>query len=380
MKKRSGKKNQILLLLSLVLLVCISVTIYLSAIVFLNAVDQEFGSPDPSLNFVKKIELSLKLFMAKDLIVNPVQGISDQSLFSIQPQESAQEIADRLEDNGFIADSEAFVDYLIYKGYDRLINSGEFYISSSINAMEIAEKIHSSTGDLTTFTILAGWRVEEIARAMEIYSFPFQAEQLITIVHHPEGNTTLPNSLQGFKSLEGLLLPGQYKVDKTMSIESFLSMTLEEFNKTITTKMRKAYQKNGLSLEQAVILASMVEKEAILSDEGPIIASVFYNRLAAGMKLESDPTVQYAIGYIQRSKTWWKNPLSLTDLQLDSRYNTYQNSGLPPAPICNPGFSALNSVAFPASTNYYYFRAACDLSGKHSFSTTFEEHLKNACQ
>jgi len=102
--------------------------------------------------------------------------------------------------------------------------------------------------------------------------------------------------------------------------------------------------------------------------------------LAAGMKLESDPTVQYAIGYIQRSKTWWKNPLSLTDLQIDSRYNTYQNSGLPPAPICNPGFSALNSVAFPASTNYYYFRAACDLSGKHSFSTTFEEHLKNACQ
>jgi UPF0755 protein len=380
MKKRSGKKNQILLLLSLVLLVCISVTVYLSAIVFLNVVDKEFGSPDPSLNIVKKIELSFKLFMAKDLIVNPVQGMSDQSLFSIQPQESAQEIADRLEDNGFIADSEAFVDYLIYKGYDRLINSGEFYISSSINAMEIAEKIHSSTGDLTTFTILAGWRVEEIARAMEIYSFPFQAEQLITIVHHPEGNITLPNSLQGFQSLEGLLLPGQYKVDKTMSIESFLSMTLEEFNKTITTKMRKAYQKNGLSLEQAVILASMVEKEAILSDEGPIIASVFYNRLAAGMKLESDPTVQYAIGYIQRSKTWWKNPLSLTDLQIDSRYNTYQNSGLPPAPICNPGFSALNSVAFPASTNYYYFRAACDLSGKHSFSTTFEEHLKNACQ
>ena len=114
-------------------------------------------------------------------------------------------------------------------------------------------------------------------------------------------------------------------------------MTLEEFNKAVTPKMRKAYQKNGLSLEQAVILASMVEKEAILSKEGPIIASVFYNRLAAGMKLESDPTVQYAIGYIQRSETWWKNPLSLSDLQIDSGYNTYQNSGLPPAPICNPG-------------------------------------------
>lgn len=380
MTKRSQKKSQLLILLSLVLLVCISATIYLSSIIFLNAVESKFGAPDPSLNIIKRIELSLNLYMAKDLIVNPVQAISDQSLFSIPPQESAQKIANRLDDEGFIADSGVFVDYLIYKGYDRLINSGEFYISSSMNAIEIAEKIHSSTGDLTTFTILAGWRTEEIARAMEIYQFPFQIEQLIAIVHHPEGKISLPNKFKGFRSLEGLLFPGQYKVDKTMTIDSFLSMTLEGFENTITQKMEKAYQKNGLSLEQAVILASVIEKEAITPEEGPLIASVFFNRLAAGMKLESDPTVQYAIGYVPGTETWWKNPLSLTDLQIDSRYNTYQNSGLPPAPICNPGISALKSVAFPASTNYYYFRAACDLSGKHSFSSTFEEHLNNACQ
>ncbi len=380
MTNRSHKKSQLLVLLSMILLVCVSATVYLSSIIFLNEVKNEFGLPDPSLNTIKKINLSINLFMNKDLILNPLNAKSDQSLFSIQPQESAQEIAIRLETEGYIANSNAFVDYLIYKGYDRLINSGEFYISSSINAMDIAEKIHSSTGDLTMFTILAGWRVEEIARAMDIYDFPFQTEQLINIVHHPDGNITLPEGLQGFKSLEGLLLPGQYKVDKKLSIDGFLSMTLEEFTKTVTPKMRKAYQKHGLSLKQAVILASMVEKEAILAKEGPIIASVFYNRLAAGMKLESDPTVQYAIGFIQESGTWWKNPLSLTDLQINSGYNTYQNSGFPPAPICNPGLSALNSVAFPESTNYYYFRAACDLSGKHSFSTTFEEHLKNECQ
>ena len=169
MTKRSQKKSQLLILLSLVLLVCISATIYLSSIIFLNAVESKFGAPDPSLNIIKRIELSLNLYMAKDLIVNPVQAVSDQSLFSIPPQESAQKIANRLDDEGYIADSGVFVDYLIYKGYDRLINSGEFYISSSMNAIEIAEKIHSSTGDLTTFTILAGWRVEEIARAMEIY-------------------------------------------------------------------------------------------------------------------------------------------------------------------------------------------------------------------
>jgi UPF0755 protein len=380
MTKRSHKKSQLLVLLSLILFVSITAIIYLSSIIFLNEVKNEFGLPDSSLNTLKKINLSIKLFMNKDLILNPVNAKSDQTIFGIQPEENAQEIANRLEADGYIADSSAFVDYLIYKGYDRLINSGEFYISSSINAMDIAEKIHSSTGDLTSFTILAGWRVEEIARAMDIYQFPFQTGQLINVVHHPDGNITLPDGLHGFKSLEGLLLPRQYKVDKKLSIGGFLSMTLDEFNYAVTPKIRKAFQKNGLSLEQAVILASIVEKEAILPKEGPIIASVFYNRLAAGMKLESDPTVQYAIGYVQGSKTWWKNPLSLTDLQIDSGYNTYQNSGLPPAPICNPGLSALNSVAFPASTNYYYFRAACDSSGKHSFSTTFEEHLKNACQ
>jgi UPF0755 protein len=142
----------------------------------------------------------------------------------------------------------------------------------------------------------------------------------------------------------------------------------------------KNYKKNGLSLYQAVTLASIIEKEAVIPEEGPMIASVFYNRLAVGMKLESDPTVQYAIGYVNETKTWWKNPLTANDLMVQSVYNTYQNPGLPHAPISNPGYSALYSVAFPETTNYYYFRAACDNSGKHVFSETFQEHLQNSCQ
>ena len=221
MTKRSHKKSQLLVLLSLILLVGITSIVYLSSIIFLNEVKNEFGLPDPSLNTIKKINLSLRLFMNKDLILNPVNTKSDQALFGIQPHENAQEIANRLEDEGYIADSSAFVDYLIYKGYDRLINSGEFYISSSINAMDIAEKIHSSTGDLTSFTILAGWRVEEIARAMDIYDFPFETGQLIQCVHHPEGNITLPDGLHGFQSLEGLLFPGSIKWIKSIRLIDF---------------------------------------------------------------------------------------------------------------------------------------------------------------
>jgi UPF0755 protein len=130
---------------------------------------------------------------------------------------------------------------------------------------------------------------------------------------------------------------------------------------------------------QAVTLASIVQREAVVADERPQIASVFLNRLHAGMKLDTDPTVQYALGFNPIQGTWWTNPLNATDLQVDSPYNTYIYTGLPPGPIANPSLSALRAVAFPAETPYYFFRARCDDSGLHDFAVTFEEHLQNGC-
>jgi UPF0755 protein len=95
--------------------------------------------------------------------------------------------------------------------------------------------------------------------------------------------------------------------------------------------------------------------------------------------LDADPTVQYAIGYRFDTTSWWKSPLSLDDLKVNSPYNTYQIGGLPPAPISNPGLEALRAVAFPQASSYYYFRAACDGSGYHVFATTLEEQIENGC-
>jgi UPF0755 protein len=117
----------------------------------------------------------------------------------------------------------------------------------------------------------------------------------------------------------------------------------------------------------------------MITEEQPMIASVFLNRLADGMKLDSDPTVQYALGFNLRQNTWWTNPLSTDDLGINSPYNTYQNTGLPPGPISNPSLSALRAVAYPADSPYYYFQAACDGSGRHEFARTYEEHLANSC-
>ncbi len=112
----------------------------------------------------------------------------------------------------------------------------------------------------------------------------------------------------------------------------------------------------------------------------PVIASVFINRLAAGMRLESDPTVQYALGFDGGSNNWWKVPLDVNDLGISSAYNTYLIAGLPPTAICSPGNEALEAIAHPANTGYYFFRALCDDSGRHAFAETYEEHLGNACE
>jgi UPF0755 protein len=181
-------------------------------------------------------------------------------------------------------------------------------------------------------------------------------------------------------SLEGYLLPGEYAIIHGASIVELLPMLLDRLFETVSGELITAYSAQGLSLEQAITLASLVEREAILDDEMPLIASVFLNRLVVGMRLESDPTVQYALGYDELSATWWKVPLAGSDLSIDSSYNTYIHTGLPPAPICNPSTEALQAVAYPESSGYYFFRAACDGSGRHRFSETYEEHLNNACQ
>jgi peptidoglycan lytic transglycosylase G len=147
----------------------------------------------------------------------------------------------------------------------------------------------------------------------------------------------------------------------------------------LTNNIRDGLDRQGLSIYQAVTLASIVEREAVHYDEAPMIASVYLNRLKIGMKLDADPTVQYALGYDAVNQTWWTNPLSVDDLKINSPYNTYATDGLPPTPISNPGLEALRAVAFPAETSYYYFSAKCDDSGYHNFAQTFQEHLQNLC-
>jgi UPF0755 protein len=175
------------------------------------------------------------------------------------------------------------------------------------------------------------------------------------------------------------MVPGQYQIKREISARDLARLFVGQFDRFVDAELRDALANQGLDLNEAVILASIVEREAVVAEEQPMIASVFFNRLQNGMRLESDPTVQYALGYDADKRNWWKNPLSMKDLRTDSRYNTYVYEGLPPGPIANPGMDALRAVAYPAQTGYFYFRAKCDGSGRHAFSVTYEEHVQNAC-
>jgi UPF0755 protein len=344
----------------------------------ISQAEKQFGTPSPDLSFQQRLYLSsLILFQSKDL-TQPMNPSGSAVRLTINPGESVSTITGNLWEEGLISNPGVFRSYLLYTGLDTSLKSGDYKLNPALSPIEIAQAIQSSISADVTLTILPGWRAEEIANALPSSGLNITAEEFFTAVHtHPAGYSF--SSCLGDESLEGYLFPGSYTLPRESTVNDLLSQILTSFETQITPALSSGFATQGLNLCQAVTLASIVQREAVLDDEMPIIASVFYNRLNSGNVLASDPTVQYALGFNPKQATWWTNPLSFQDLKVDSPYNTYVYSGLPPGPISNPGLAALKAVSFPAQTNYYYFRAACDGSGKHVFSETFREHLANEC-
>lgn len=344
----------------------------------LNDVKIAYGPPDASLNLYKRFVYTTKLYFSEESLFKNQNNLQEDFYFEILPGESVGQIAYRLKMNELITDSQTFNDFLIYKGFDRKVQSGYFRIEPEMNGIEIAEKITNPIPDKVRFNILPGWRSEEIAGILPGSGLEIDPEVFLSLVSNPSSEW-LPDGLQGVPSLEGYLFPGEYLVDREITEIDFVKIFLNEFLKNVNDEFKNSLSTKGLSMNQMVILASMVEREAVVIEEMPMIASVFLNRFDIGMKFDSDPTVQYAVGYNIDQATWWTNPLSLNNLQIDSPFNTYLYNGLPPHAICNPSFVAMQSIANAPETPYYYFRAKCDSSGLHNFARTYEEHLGNGC-
>jgi UPF0755 protein len=337
---------------------------------------RQYGPPSPALGLFDRFEYSFRLLLYGDTLTQPLNPDGDEQSFTIEQGEGVPSIAVRLEETGLIHSAAAFRAYLIYTGLDTSIQAGKYQLSPALSIDDIATELQDATPEQITFVILPGWRMEEIAASLSTSGLEITPEEFLAAAWSaPPGLDFLSAAV----STEGFLYPDVYVLPRTMTAAELVEEFLGNFSLHLTPDMHEGFARQGLDVYQAVTLASIVQREAVVVDERAQIASVFYNRLRSGMKLDTDPTVQYALGFNTAQGTWWTNPLSAADLQIDSPYNTYIYSGLPPGPIASPSLSALRAVAFPAETPYYYFRARCDNSGLHVFSVTFEEHLQSGC-
>lgn len=338
----------------------------------------DFGAPNSQLSQVQQFLYAFRIVTEKNDLLTSLVFSTEERDFEIAQGESANSVAYRLEREGFIRNYEAFRNFMVYSGLDTSIQAGSYRLSPGWTALQIAYQLQDATPETVDFLVFAGWRAEEVANSLQTSGLDISVADFMEAVHHPPAEW-LPESLKGLDSLEGYLFPGSYEFQRSATLRDVMTAMLNRFDQSVTAEMRAAYGANGLSLTEAVTMASIVQREGVDPNEHSLIASVFFNRLAAGMRLESDPTTQYALGYNENQQTWWTNPLTYDDLAVNSAYNTYQVNGLPPGPISNPGLNALQAVAKPAQTPYYYFRAKCDGSGDHEFATTYDEHLQNAC-
>jgi len=341
--------------------------------------EQVLGPADESLSKLDKTMLAIKLLYHQQSINQPVAETAPNQGFSIELGDDIYSITNKLEQQGLISDANIFRDYLLFRGFDRTIQAGMYDLNAGMTARDIASALQDATPDHVKLSILPGWRLEEIAQSLPTSGLEISPEEFLSVTSQKPVGYSFSSSLPEDATMEGLMPPGIYELPRNIPVDQLLHQLLSIFESRLTTELLQGFNRQMLSPFQALNIASIVEKEAINDTEMPLIASVYINRHSAGIKLEADPTVQYALGHDEYQNTWWKSPLSLIDLQIDSPYNTYLNPGLPPGPISNPSQKALRAVAFPEKSPYFYFRAACDESGNHVFAETFEEHQANAC-
>lgn len=242
------------------------------------------------------------------------------------------------------------------------IQAGTYEIPPNTNLPGVIDILVGGRTLLVSVTIPEGLRLEQqagvAARELGIDSAAFVAAATDPVLADSLGVDA--------PTLEGYLFPETYRVDPSTDARELVRLMVGEFHRAFGDEWKERAESLGRSIGEVVTLASIVEEEARVAEERPIIAGVFWNRLAEGMKLEADPTVQYALGS-HRQRVLYR------DLEIDSPYNTYLYPGLPPGPIASPGYASLEATLYPDTVPWFYFFATGD-GGRHTFSATFAEH------
>lgn len=305
----------------------------------------------------------------------PVDTSGKDVVFVVSENESVASIGTRLKEKGLIKDAFAFRVYTRFSCNDLVVSdvfswfkkypiekclagnlqAGSFKLSPKMNLNEIS--LNLTKGRLDSWTkIIEGLRVEEMA-AIFAKNYKISGEDFLEIAK------------------EGYMFPDTYLFKVTTSAAEIVEKMRTTFDLKVTAEIRQKIIAQGLKVDEGIILASILERESRNTNERPIVAGILYNRIRNGWKLETDATVQYALGYDKEGKTWWKKSLLDQDLKIDSPYNTRRYLGLPPTPICSPGLSAIKAIAEPAETDYFFYLH--DSQGKIHFARDLDEHNQN---
>lgn len=329
------------------------------------------GGETPS---AKDVLIGLYLQYRQGDLDRPASYDDTPVTFVVESGESAATIAARLEELGLVTDGELFRMFIRYHQIDANLEAGEYVLRPNMTMAEIAETLQHARIEEVAVTIPEGWRAEQIAQMLAKENI-VDSDEFLALVRGGKFDYSLLRDRPGESSLEGFLFPETYRIPVQAEAEDLIERMLFTLEERFTPEMRQLAAEQGMTIYEVITLASIVEREAVMAEEQPIIASVFLNRLKQDMYLRADPTIQYAKGYDATTGQWWA-PVTPEDWEgVDSPYSTYLYPGLPPGPICSPGLSAIQAVLEPADTEYLFFLAKGD--GSHAFATTYEEHLQN---
>lgn len=337
------------------------------------------GAPGESGLDPTDLAYSYQLDQYKNLLDKPAGNDKGEVSFIVEEGELPADVALRLEREALIENADAFVLLLKCRHAAERIQAGDHIMRRNMTMDEVILSLQRGTTRGVAIIIRPGWRAEQIAEYLETVNLPqFDKDQFMEIVKSGVADYSFLQDRKGnaSPSLEGFLFPDTYEVLQAIDAKQLVNRLLYEFDQRVTPDMRAKAQAQGLTLQEAITLASIVERETVKPEEAPLIASVYLNRIKAKTYLNADPTVQYAIGYVPEAKQWWKTPVTLAEYQhVDSPYNTYLYPGLPPGPIAAPSMNSIQAVLEPAQTDYFYFLATGD--GGHVFARTLEEQTEN---
>jgi UPF0755 protein len=286
-----------------------------------------------------------------------VENSTIQKIINIPSGSNAKEIVHILEKNEIIRKNNyLFIILIKLSKLEDKLKFGEYNLSPSLNMLQILNKL--ARGEIVVYkiTIPEGYTSIQIAELLDKKEI-VEKESFLKLVKYGE------------KSWEGYLFPDTYEVPKKYGAENMFKLMLSNFEQVaVDNKLINKAEQTGFTMDEIITLASIIEKEAKFAEEKRQISSVFHNRLKIGMKLQSCATIQYILGKP-------KENLEESDLEIESPYNTYLYKGLPPGPICNPGIDSIIAALEPANEDYLFF--VLGDNGRHIFSKTYEEHLKN---